>query len=436
MSKLHSAQALIKTFFEKHPSDAARALEALPHEEARNLLRSLPPEAASQAVEYLNPHSTADLLENFSPEQARPFLEKVSPKQMTDILHHLSREKREEFLQVLDPDHARTLRALLTYDPDTAGGMMSPGATALSHNLTVGEAIRKIRSLGKKRPLYYVYVTGEDNKLEGVLGMRDLLLADFHTTIGSITLKDVISVPADMDREKVVQLATKHRYLTVPVVDAEKHLLGIIHSEDLMEAAEEEASEDLQKMFGAGGDEAALSPVAFSIKKRLPWLHVNLATAFLAAAVVGLFEGTIAKLTALAVFLPVVAGQGGNAGAQTLAVVIRGLALGEIEKGILRRVVLKEAALGLINGLVVGIVTAGIGYLWQGNLYFGLIIGLAMVVNMALACIAGAGIPIAMKVMGWDPAQSSSIILTTVTDVVGFFAFLGLAALFADFLVK
>ena len=321
------------------------------------------------------------------------------------------------------------------YPPDTAGGIMSPEATALPKATTVGEAIKKIRALGKRQPLYYVYVTDEGDQLQGVLSMRDLILADPHQTVESIMMKEVLSVTAETDREEVVKLATGHRYLTIPVVDSGKRLLGIIHSGNLIEAAPEEASEDMQKMVGAGGDEEVLSPVRFSIRKRLPWLHVNLATAFLAAAVVGLFENTIARITALAVFLPVVAGQGGNTGAQTLAVVIRGLALGEIEQSLAWRVIFKEACLGVFNGLVVGLVSGVVGWLWEGNPYFGLVIGLAMVANMAIACVSGAGIPMMMRALGWDPAQSSSIILTTVTDVIGFFSFLGLATLLQHLLV-
>lgn len=319
--------------------------------------------------------------------------------------------------------------------PTTAAMMMSGEAASLAKHLTVAEAARSIRNLGKQKPLYYVYVTDESGRLEGVLSMRDLILADPKQPIESVMLKEVVSVPADMDREQVVEFASKHSYLVIPVVDAGRKILGVIHSRDLIEAAEEEASEDIQKIFGAGEDEEPLSPLSFSVKKRLPWLQVNLATAFLAASVVGIFENTIARITALAVFLPVVAGQGGNAGAQTLAVIIRGLALGQIEKGVGRRVLLKEAGLGMINGIAVGLVTALVTYLWQGNPYFGLVIGLAMVTNMAVACISGATIPILMRNLGWDPAQSSSIILTTITDIVGFFSFLGLATLFANLLV-
>ncbi|MBI4115267.1 MAG: magnesium transporter [Candidatus Omnitrophica bacterium] len=435
MSRFRASQTLVKTFFEKHPADAAQALEILPHEEARAILLNLSSDVASQTIEYLNPHVASLIFDDLTPEQAKSFMDNVSPKRMADILIDLPTERRSQFLQVLEASHRRTLETLLTYPPETAGGMMSPGVIALSKDLTVRDAIQNIRNLGKKKPFYYVYVTDTDNRLQGVLGMRDLILADPQTPIETLMMKEVVSVPAETDREEVVKLASKRRYLTMPVVDSEKRLLGIIHSEDLIEAAEEEASEDIQKMFGAGGDEEILSPVSFSLKKRLPWLHVNLATAFLAASVVGLFESTIARISALAVFLPVVAGQGGNTGAQTLAVVIRGLALGQLDKNVTRRVILKEAALGILNGVVVGLVTAAVAYLWHGNPYFGLVIGLAMIVNMAVATVSGAMIPIAMRAIGWDPAQSSSIILTTVTDVIGFASFLGFATFFQHLLV-
>lgn len=434
MSKRDAANALVKSFFEKHPADAARTLETMPEEEARFVLLKLSHEAAAQAVEFLNPHAAALIFEDLPPEQVKNLLESVSPKRVTDILLDLQPEKREEFLRLLDPSQGRVVSALLKYPPETAGGIMSPGVTALNQDLHVGEAIRTIRTLGKKKTLYYVYVTDTENHLKGVLGMRDLILADPQTPLSAIT-RGVVSVPAHLDREEVVHLASKHHYLTIPVVDDEQRILGMIHSEDLIEAAAEEASEDIQKMFGAGGDEGPLSSIGFSVRKRLPWLHVNLATAFLAAAVVGLFQNTIARITALAVFLPVVAGQGGNAGAQTLAVVIRGLALGEIDRAVVKKIFLKEAGLGLVNGLVVGLVTAGIGYFLEGNFYFGLVIGLAMAANMLVACVSGAAIPLVMKAVGFDPAQSSSIILTTVTDVVGFFSFLGLATLFQHLLI-
>ena len=238
MSKLRASNILVKTFFEKHPSDAARALEALPTEEANKILAALPTEAACQTVEFLNPHIASLIFDHFNPEEAKPFLERVSPKKMTDILLDLPKEKKEEFLKVLDSPEARILEALLTYPPETAGGMMTPGVISLTEDLTVDEAIQVIRRTSRKKQLYYVYVTDHENRLEGVLGMRDLILSPPHTTIESLMAKEVVSVPAETDREEVIKIAAKHRYLAIPVVDADKRLLGIIHSEDLIKAAD------------------------------------------------------------------------------------------------------------------------------------------------------------------------------------------------------
>lgn len=211
--------------------------------------------------------------------------------------------------------------------------------------------------------------------------------------------------------------------------------MGIVKAEKLIQGIQEEATEDLQKMFGAGGDERAFSPVSFSLKKRLPWLHINLVTAFAAGAVVSMFEGIIAKITVLAVYLPIVAGQGGNAGAQSLAVVMRAIVMREIRPGESWKLVLKEGFVGIVNGLVIGTVTALVAWLWQGNMMLGVVVALAMMVNLLAAGISGAAIPLVMKSLGFDPAQSSNIVLTTVTDIVGFLSFLGFAVLFQRYLI-
>ncbi len=230
------------------------------------------------------------------------------------------------------------------------------------------------------------------------------------------------------------QLTAKH-YLAAPVIDAERKLIGVVQSDRLAGDVKDEATEDILKMVGASRDEKTGSSILLSMKQRLPWLQINLITAFLAASVVGLFEDVIARITVLAVFLPVVAGQGGNAGAQSLAVVMRGLVLREVRAGMMLKVIRKEVLLGALNGVITGIITAVIAWLWHGNPYLGLVIGLAMIVNLMAAGLAGAAIPLTMKSLGFDPAQSSSIILTTVTDIVGFFSFLGFATLFQAYLM-
>jgi magnesium transporter len=235
-------------------------------------------------------------------------------------------------------------------------------------------------------------------------------------------------------REDVVALLEERKLASLPVVNVDGKLLGIIRHDALVEAAQQEVSQDMQVMFGAGKDERALSKVSFVVRKRLPWLEINLVTAFLAATVVGIFEGTIAKITALAVFLPVVAGQSGNTGSQALAVTMRGLALREIRTRHWLKVASKEVAVGFINGIVVAFTTALVVYFWMSSVGLASVIGISMVISMVIAGFSGAVIPIILKAVGQDPAQSSSIILTTVTDVVGFLSFLGLATLLANVL--
>jgi magnesium transporter len=230
-----------------------------------------------------------------------------------------------------------------------------------------------------------------------------------------------------MPREEVVNLMSERKFLALPVVDLDGKLVGVVKYDEALQAGKLEAFEDLQKIVGAGSDERALSSVATVVVRRLPWLCVNLATAFLAAAVVGLFENVIAQLTALAVLLPIVSGQGGNSGSQSLAVVMRGIAMRELMPGAARRVVLKELLAALVNGAAIALVTAGCVWLWSSSAALAVVIGLAMIVTMVVAALAGAAIPLALRALGRDPAQSAGIFLTTVTDVVGFASFLGFA---------
>jgi magnesium transporter len=262
-----------------------------------------------------------------------------------------------------------------------------------------------------------------------VINIRELLLAPPRDPIEPLVRRDVVSVPATLRRDELADLVRAKHFVALPVVDSEGYLLGVVKTDEILDAIEQEAFGDLQKMVGAGEDERALSPISLVVRKRLPWLYVNLATAFLAAAVVGLFEGTIEKVTALAVLLPVVAGQGGNTGAQSLAVVMRGMALRELLPGSTRRLLIKEGVAALLNGIAISVGTGLAVYLWDGRFGLVVIIALAMVVNMAAAGLAGAAIPLALRALGRDPAQSSSIFLTTVTDIVGFASFLGFAAL-------
>lgn len=422
-------------------AEAQAALAALPRDQIHETLRRLdnelagrilalmPPEVAAEALTELPYEDAAEALAGHDLEQAVAVVQELDPDDAADIIAEMPAGQREALLEA-SGDAGDIIEELLVYPEDTAGGLMTPEVLAVRRQWTVAEAIDAIRRRSEElEQIYYTYVVDRNDVLIGVVTMRDLILAPSGTLIDDITHRDVTSVSVDTDQESVAEIISNRNLLALPVVDRQGRLVGIVTVDDVIDVIQEEASEDLQRLVGAGADERTDSPFGYSVRMRLPWLHVNLLTAFCAAAVVGLFHDAIARLTLLAIFLPVVAGQGGNAGAQTMAVVIRGLALGEIPAGYARRVIAREALLGLVNGVVVGVVTAAVAWWSSDAPAFGLVLGVAMVVNMALACAFGAIIPLGLRSLGLDPAQSSSIFLTTVTDVVGFGAFLGLAAI-------
>ena len=432
---METAQLLVRQFVERHPKDAAHALEQLDIGDAVGIVKKLPFRAIGLLLERLRPHIAAAILENLDPSRVRELLENMPPRTASMILQHLEQSSREEALSKLSDRVARQLRDLMHYSPDTAGGMMEPRVAAIPMDLTVKAAAAYLRK-APRQSLFYLYVTDSDGKLAGVLNMRELMLAPPQDKIESLVHREILSVPETMTREEVITLIRRHRFLALPVVDSDGRLVGVIKHDEALRAGQLEAFEDLQKMVGAGGDERALSPVSTVVKRRLPWLYVNLLTAFLAAAVVGAFEGTIQKVTALAVLLPIVSGQGGNTGAQALAVVMRGLALREIISGAAKRVIVKEVLAGLFNGVAIAIGTAAAVWIWSKNYGLALVILLSMIVNMVAAGLSGATIPLILKALNRDPAQSSSIFLTTVTDCVGFASFLGFAVIFMPLLVK
>lgn len=422
-------ESLLHSFVELHPEDAARAFESLDTEEATRLFRTLPEDVAGQLAERLTPSVAAPVIERLEPDHALRLLSELAPRPASAIVHQLDEDVRNRMLEQLPPATARQLRELYAYPAETAGAMMEPRVVSFSIDLTVEQATSAIRK-ARRDALHYLYVTKRDGTLAGVVNMRDLLLAEPHTKIEPLVRREVLTIPETMPSKEVVAMMRERRFLALPVVDIDGRLLGVVKHNEVLATGQLEAFEDLQKMVGVGGDERALSPVSVVVKRRLPWLIVNLVTAFMAASVVAVFEDTIAKIAALAVLLPIVSGQGGNSGAQSLAIVMRGLALREILSGTRKRVIIKEVTAGLVNGIAVAAVTAIAIYFWKWNVGLALVIFLAMIVNMVAASLAGAVIPMVLKALGRDPAQSASIFLTTVTDIVGFASFLGFAVLF------
>ena len=360
----------------------------------------------------------------------------MDPDDAVDVLEHVDEKLHDEIVREMDPEDREDVLALEQYPPDTAGGIMTSEVTALFEYLHVEDAIAQLRKLNEElEQMFYVYVIDRRGHLVGVLSMRDLILAQPRTLLRDIMRANVVSVPATLDQEQVAWMMRRMGYLAMPVVDDKHRLVGLITFDDVADVLEEEATEDVQKMFGAGAEERLNSPWLFSFRKRVFWLLVNLVTAFMAAAVVGMFEDMISKFAVLAFYMPVIAGMGGNASAQAMAVAVRGLALGQVDRKLLGRVMYRQFLVGLMTGVVIGFLTASVAWVFHAGrgpnapgLMLGVVVALALIINHTLACVTGAGIPFVMRWFGFDPAQSSTIFATTITDVVGFFCLLGLAA--------
>lgn len=426
----------INKFFEYDPQTSAHILETMDEGEAILILKSLPPSLIADVCNHLNVDQAARLLSEAPEETIKRIVEKLDYELAASIFQHIPEDSRKRLLQYLPQNYVKRIQELITYPEGSAGRIMSSDFIYFHSDIKVMDAIEKLRWIAHiKHPSSYVYVVDSGNKLIGVLNMRELIIAEPDNTLEKVMFENVFSINAYTEKKEVVNELSKRGYFAAPVVDNENRLIGIIKTNQLMTQSRGRASEDIQKMFGAGGKERAFSSIWFSLRKRLPWLHLNLLTAFLAGVVVSLFETTIAQIAVLAVFIPIITDQAANAGSQSLAVVMRGLVMNEVSQKNATRLILKEVLLALITGLIIGIVTALVSWLWQGNPYLGVVVGISMIITLIVAGFSGALVPIIMRHFGLDPAQSSAIIVTSVTDVVGIFVFLGLAVLFKSLLI-
>lgn len=428
-----AAKSLIQGFFQLYPGEAARLLNTFPAQETLKYLEAEPISRAVEIFSRLNPEIAARLIEEMENGFFARLFTEIDPSLAARLLSRLETKTVESRLSLLPPSLAKELKDLMEYPPGTAGYLMDPRVTTFYPEDTIEEVLKKIRAIRDRR-IVNVNIVDENGKLIGVIPLQEVAVSQPHERLKDLLREQPVAIQAMSPREEVVELLEEQKLISLPVVDLEGKLLGVIRYDALVNAAKQDATEDVQAMFGAGRDERALSKVSFAIRKRLPWLEINLATAFLAAAVVGIFEETIARITVLAVFLPVVAGQSGNTGSQALAVTMRGLALREIRGRHWFRVARKEIMVGFINGCAVALTTSLIVFFWADSFGLAVVIAVAMIISMAIAGLSGAVIPIILRALGQDPAQSSSIILTTVTDVVGFFSFLGLATVLASVL--
>ncbi len=416
------------TLFESLPGDIAQLLEQLPEDTAHEVVEAVPASALIPVMDLLSVRALRNVFKHMSATQRTNVLSNASPRLILMLIDSMDDASRESMLGSLPEHLTRELQRLQEFPENTAGRLMESARETVHPDDRIADVLRVLKGSSLRRARS-IYVVDDENRLCGRADMQELALADADWTIRDIMSDTTGSLPLTASREEIVDQLDKLRVDAIPIVDYEMRLVGVVRYQRLFDVIENVATADMQKMVGASADEHALSSHSFAVRRRLPWLHINLLTAFLAAAVVGLFESLIAQFTALAVLLPVVAGQSGNAGSQALAVTIRGLALREIGLADWRRVLNKEMVTGAINGAALA-VTCGLGvWLWSGSAGLMLVIAVAMVISMIAAGISGALVPIVLTWSGQDPATASSIILTTVTDVAGFLAFLGTASL-------
>lgn len=417
----------------RYPAEATQRLEDLPIAEILAILAALPVDDTLGVWERLSPEVGRQLLKEMDEQLATMVIDRLDPACSALLLRGLEGEHSERLLGRLAPPVAAELRRVLAYPPDCAGALMDSRIFYFHPDMSVNEALAKLRGQ-RQRGFRLVFIVDTERRLVGMVEIQDLALAETDTRL----LKLMRRIPAVVNelasQEEIVELLDRYNLTDLPVADFDERFIGVVRHHALMDAARDESSADIQTMVGVSKDERAFSSVGFSVRKRLPWLQINLVTAFMAAAVVGLFEETIATYTALAVFLPVVAGQSGNSGAQALAVTMRGLALREVRPRHWKRIVLKELNVGFLNGIAIAVTASLCAGLWSGSLGLALVLALSMVIALVIAGLAGAAIPIVLSRLGQDPATASSIFLTTVTDIAGFFSFLGIATLLATML--
>jgi magnesium transporter len=429
---------LLNLLQKQHPADLAQIFAELPERErhaAFNTLVEKNGRLAMEALSELGPEKGAELVSLRPAEEIARLCQEIPSDDAAALIEALSDELRLAVLELIRPKAGGGVNELLEYEEKTAGRLMNPNVFALAEDLTAGEAITTLQTARDVEMVFYLYVVDERRHLVGVVSLRRLLLVPPDTPLKRIMTTEVYSARVDTDQEEVARQVASYNLLAIPVVDAENKLTGIITVDDVIDVIKDEATEDVYRLAGVSADDGVLTPPLDSLRRRLPWLLVNLATAFLAASVVRLFTNTINEVVALAAFMPVVAGMGGNAATQTLAVVVRGIALGELTWGNARQAVVKEGLVGLGNGLANGLVGAIVVWaITRGDWVLALILMAAMVINMFVAAVAGTLIPLGLRAIKVDPALASSVFITTLTDMFGFLSFLGLATAFVRFL--
>ena len=437
LQRIGATANLLNLLQKQHPADIAEVLTELSNGDRRSSFEVLLAgnvRLAMQALSEIDSEVGQTLLINRPPDQIAALLAELPSDDAAALVGHLPDELSVEVLELMKRKDAGEVQHLLEYEDQTAGRIMNPNVFALTEDVTAGEAIQALQTSREVEMVFYLYVVDTRRHLVGVVSLRRLLLVSQETQLKRIMTAEMISARVDTDQEEVAREVANYNLLAIPVVDESNKLVGVITVDDVIDVIKDEATEDILRLAGVAADEHVFTSPLEAWRKRLPWLGVNLVTATMAALVVREFQATVEQVVALAAFMTVVASMGGNAATQTLTVIVRGIALGELTWSNSSRVLGKEALVGLGNGLVLGSAGALVAWIIVGNPYFGLILALAMLINILVAAVAATLIPIALRAIDVDPALASSVFITTLTDVFGFFAFLGLATFFLQYL--
>ncbi len=422
---LSAAVAVLESL---QPADQADLVQELDDVDQVVLLTELPPADSADVLEEMEDEDAAALAERLPITELADILDEMEADEAADVLGDLSPELAAEAL--LEMEESEGVIPLLQYPDDTAGGLMTPAIITLRQQWTAARALEEMRrTIPDADSAYYLYVADEKGVLQGVVGLRDLVVAAPETTLEAMMYPHVVAVQVTDDQEYCVRTLSRYGFMVLPVVDEDQRLVGVITADDLIEVAEDEATEDMYRMVGISGEGQVFGPVRSAVLKRLPWLAINMITLFVAIAVIDAFKPVIASMVALAVFLPLVAGEGGNAGSQTTTVIVRGIALGEVDQRNGMKALAKELGAALINGAIIGIGTGLVIYLWEGNAIIAVSAALAMTLTFLMGALAGVLVPLGLRALKVDPALASAAFVTAVTDTMGFLFFLGIATI-------
>ncbi len=415
-----------------HPADQGDVLVDLPSGSRQELLDELPPEDTADIFEHLTEDEAAQVSEQLDTEHLADVLDEADPDVAADVLHNIPGHRLNPTLEEMVESDA--VMPLLKYPDESAGGLMDPEAPYVKAGTTAGNALDLLRLRLQEESPRILPVLDERRRLVGRVETVKLALARPGLPVSDVMDTDVVSVTPDTDQEECAALARQYDLDLIPVVGDEGRLLGTIRADDIIDVVVEEATEDMYRIAAVEG-ESVQGPLLQSMRRRMPWLGLNLVTVFLAALVIGVFESTVARVVALAIFLPIIPGQGGMSGMQTLTLVVRSMALGELPGRHVLRLLVRELALALAQGILLGAAVGAAAYLWKGDPTLGIILAAAMVGNMIIAGLTGAGIPLLLRKLRMDPAVSAAVFITTFTDVLGLLLFLGLATLLIDHLL-